>query len=306
MNVLKSPGGVTPHAVSQEDLRLINQLSKSELSPEQVYTFAIRLCDNEIDRDWERFDLDALDALSALFAGKTGIFDHHWSAEGQTARLYKTEVVREEGRTGAGDQAAFLKGFAYMLRNEKNQPLIDEIEAGIKKEVSVGCSVSGRRCSICGKDGCQHVGGQVYDGKLCFFTLLDPVDAYEWSFVAVPAQRKAGVMKRFARDAGGGLERLLSQHPECRKQWEALEKEAALGRAYLGSLRKELVRLAGLADEKVDLKVFEKTAEKMDEDELLEWTRVYRRRMEEIYPPKPQLLPQAVLARTDEDKAFLV
>lgn len=306
MNVTKSPGGVMPHAVSQEDMVLINQLSKSELSPEQVYTFAVRLCDNEIDRDWERFDLNALDALAPLFAGKTGIFDHDWSAGGQTARLYKTEVCLEDGETAAGDQAAFLKGFAYMLRNEKNQPLIEEIEAGIKKEVSVGCSVSGRRCSICGKDHCQHMGGLVYEGKLCFFTLLDPVDAYEWSFVAVPAQRKAGVMKRFAQEGGGGLERLLSRHPECRKQWELLEKEARLGRAYIGSLRKELIRLAGLADASIDLKVMEKTAEKMDEDELLEWTGFYRRKMEEIYPPKPQLLPQSAPACNDEDRAFLV
>ena len=36
-----------------------------------------------------------------------------------------------------------------------------------------------------------------YGGKLCYFTLKAPTDAYEWSFVAVPAQRKAGVMKSF-------------------------------------------------------------------------------------------------------------
>ena len=34
-----------------------------------------------------------------------------------------------------------------------------------------------------------------YDGKTCHFVLSDPQDAYEWSFVAVPAQRDAGVIK---------------------------------------------------------------------------------------------------------------
>ena len=35
----------------------------------------------------------------------------------------------------------YLKAKAYLLRTEKNAALIQEIEAGIKKEVSVGCSV---------------------------------------------------------------------------------------------------------------------------------------------------------------------
>ena len=142
MNIKKEPGGVIPHTVSAEDLALINRLSKANLTAEQVYTFALRLCDNEVDRDWERFDEHGLEALSQLFTGKSGIFDHNWSAEGQTARLYKTEICQEDGLTAAGDPCRFLKGCAYMLRSEKNASLIEEIEAGIKKEVSVGCSVS--------------------------------------------------------------------------------------------------------------------------------------------------------------------
>lgn len=306
LDVRKEPGGVILHSVSREDMFLINQLSKTELTPEQVYTFAVRLCDNEVDRDWERFDEDALKALSELFVGKTGIFDHNWSAEGQTARLYKTEICREDGVTSAGDGCLFLKGYAYMLRNEKNKSLIEEIEAGIKKEVSIGCSVTGRRCSICAQASCEHQGGQMYGGKLCYFTLLDPVDAYEWSFVAVPAQRKAGVIKRFARETEGDLKRLLSAYPGCRKQWEALEKEARMGRAYMDGLRRELVRLAGLADESLNLKIFSRTAEKMEEDELLELTKVYRRRMEELYPPSPQLRPMEGPVCDDEDRAFLI
>ena len=134
MDVRKEPGGVMRHSVSREDMILINRLSKTELKPDQVYTFAIRLCDNEVDRDWERFDQEALETLSRLFVGKSGIFDHNWSTEGQTARLYKTEVCRESGTTSAGDGCQFLKGYAYMLRSEKNSALIEEIEAGIDRK----------------------------------------------------------------------------------------------------------------------------------------------------------------------------
>lgn len=306
MDIRKTPGDVIRHDVSREDMILINRLSKSELTPEQVYTFALRLCDNEIDRDWERFDEDALDILSGLFVGKSGIFDHNWSAEGQTARLYKTEVCREGGTTEAGDECRFLKGYAYMLRNEKNTPLIEEIEAGIKKEVSIGCSVTDRCCSICGKDQCEHRGGWTYGGKLCYFTLREPTDAYEWSFVAVPAQRKAGIIKSFAHEPGGDLKKLLAAHPGCLQQLDVLEKEARLGRAYMKGLRKELVRLAGLTDETMDLKIFSRAAEKMEEEELLELTRVYQKRMDEKYAPAPQLRARTAAACEDEDRAFLI
>lgn len=306
MEIRKTPGSVSRHSAAQEDMALINQLSKTELTAGQVYTFAIRLCDNEIDRDWERFDGEALEALRQLFVGKSGIFDHNWSAGGQTARLYKTEICRESGVTGAGDGYLYLKGYAYMLRSGKNAELIEEIEAGIKKEVSVGCSVAGRRCSICGQEHCEHQGGKRYGGKLCFFTLTEPTDAYEWSFVAVPAQRKAGVIKSFASAPDGDLRRALAAHPDCLARLEALEKEARLGRRYMAGLRKELVRLTGLTDEAMDLKVFARMAEKMDEEELLEMTRVCQRRMDGQYPLSPQLTSRNPGDCEDEDRAFLI
>ena len=304
MDIRKEPGGVIQHSVSGDDLALINRLAKAELTAQHVYTFAVRLCDNEVDRDWERFDQEALEELGRLFEGKCGIFDHNWSAKEQTARLYKTEICQEAGVTLAGDACRFLKGYAYMLRNEKNSELIQEIEAGIKKEVSIGCSVTGRICSICGQIGCSHLGGREYGGKLCFFTLTQPTDAYEWSFVAVPAQRKSGVIKAFGEE--GGLRRFLAGRPGYLRQLDALEKEARLGRTYLDGLRRELVRLAGLADEAMDLEVFRQVAEKLEEGELVELAKTYRRRLDAAYPVAPQLRPQESAPRDSGDSAFLV
>lgn len=279
--------------VTAEDLALINALAKTELTAEQVYVFTLRLCDNEVDRDFERFDSEALERLGELLTGKSGIFDHQWSARGQTARLYKTEVVREPARrTRAGDEYRWLKGWAYLLRTEKNGDLIAEIEGGIKKEVSVGCSAGRTVCSTCGAEngGCAHVPGQVYDGGLCFRELKDITDAYEWSFVAVPAQREAGVLKRFGQEREGD---------------RTLRKEAELGRKYLKALRKEVVRLAMLADDGLDGGVFAKAAERLEEPELLELRKSYEARASKRFPAPVQLRRRDA-GETEDAEAFRV
>jgi len=284
MEIRKEQGVAEVCSVSAEDLTLINQLSKGKLTAEQVYTFAVRLCDNEVDRDFERFDDEALSALGDLFVGKTGIFDHQWTAEGQTARIYRTELVSEsEIKTAAGDSYCYLKGWAYLLRGEKNRDLIEEIEGGIKKEVSIGCSVSHSICSICGADSgtCEHVKGRTYGKLLCYAELRQPTDAYEWSFVAVPAQRHAGVMKRFAPNKSVN-----------RQEWETLCAQAELGRSYLGGLRKEVVRLALLAEDALDGESFAKIANRLEEDELLELKRTFETRVRKLFPAEAQLSPR--------------
>ena len=275
--------------LTKEELDQINRFSKAELTADQVYTFSVRLCDNEVDRDFERFGTEDLERLGELFLGQSGIFDHQWSATGQTARIYRTEVVREPGTvTAAGDEYRWLKGWAYLMRTEKNQELITEIEGGIKKEVSVGCSMGRSVCSVCGAENgaCGHAKGQMYGGKLCFMELKDPKDAYEWSFVAVPAQPRAGVVKRFGTEG-----------PELR----VLRKQAEMGQRYLMALRREVVRLAMLADGSLDGNIFAKAAGRLEEAELLELKGAYEAQIAKKFPVPAQLRRQQAAGREDEN-----
>ena len=200
--------------ITEEVMEKINGYAVGELKSEQVYCFSVLLCDNDVDRDYERFSDEALDRLAVMFRGRTGIFDHDHRSRGQTARIYDTEVRSYPDRkTMDGRAYRALMGFAYMVRTEDNKSLIAEIEGGIKKEVSVGCSVAKRICSVCGADGakggCNHIKGRSYGGKLCYVELDEPLDAYEWSFVAVPAQRAAGVTKVYGeREVNAEIERL--------------------------------------------------------------------------------------------------
>ena len=189
------------------ELDKINRFTRRELTEEEVYTFSVILCDNDIDRDGERFSDEALDSLSTLFVGRTGISDHNAAAANQNCRIYDCEVLTDESRlTTDGRPYKYLKASAYMVRTDENRSLIAEIEGGIKKEVSISCAAGKKICSVCGTDRtkspCSHIKGKSYGGKVCHVILDNITDAYEWSFVAVPAQKSAGVTKHFSE--GGG------------------------------------------------------------------------------------------------------
>lgn len=152
-------------AVTAEELARINRFAKKELRAEEVYTFAVKLCDNEVDRDFERFDRAALEKLSELFVGRTGIFDHSWSA---------------------------------------------------------------------------------------------------------------GVVKRFGQSEGSlkAMVRACGSRAQVR-ELEELEKLSALGKSYLGALRREVRRLMLVADETLDGAVAESVTEKLGERELLELKKAF-------------------------------
>lgn len=243
-----------------KEMELVNLYSRKELKADEVYLFSVALCDNEIDRDYEMFSAEALEKLSELFVGKTGIFDHDPSAKNQKARIISCSVEPVEGKKNIfGDDYYRLVCRAYILKNEENQPLIDSIDAGITKEVSVGCSVKKTVCSVCGEDIrsplCPHRKGEEYNGKLCCGILTQPTDAYEFSFVAVPAQRGAGVIKSLCNRKEIKMQEKLKNvqegesvtlsYDECealKARLSSLEKNAEDARAYREQTKKELVR----------------------------------------------------------------
>jgi len=189
-----SKGSITP-----KELEAINRYTLTPLTANDVFTFNAILCDNDIDRDFERFTNEALNTMQVMFIGKTVISDHHWSTHEQIGRVYDTRIEIAGAKNSLGEPLISLTGKVYILRNEYTQPLIDSINGGIRKELSIACSIGKQTCSICGEPvrygSCEnnHYAGRYYDEALCYTELSEPTDAFELSFVAVPAQRNSGV-----------------------------------------------------------------------------------------------------------------
>ena len=106
------------------DIALINQYGKKELKPEDVYSFSVRICDNDVDRD-ERFTNATMEV-----AGQ---------------------------KNSLGEALVILRGSAYMLRNETNQPLTGALENGAHPAARWGGQV---QADLTGKGG--RCPGQIY------------------------------------------------------------------------------------------------------------------------------------------------
>ena len=283
MEIKKETHILASGAPTAVQLEAINAQARGKLTAEQVYVFALRLCDDQVDRDYERFDTAALPALAKLFIGKTGIVDHKWSSDSQVARIFETQVVREEG-------VSYIKAWAYIRRGGNADEVIADIEAGIKKEVSVGCAMGRAVCSVCGGEygTCGHQKGEHYDGQLCCAILKEPMDAYEFSFVAVPSQRGAGVIKGFGR--GKRCLKELAEEFGAQEEYRLLWKQAQLGRKYEKELQTEVVRLCLGLDLGVEEPVLRSVLEKAGAEELAVLKGALEERMRQLLPGQTQLL----------------
>lgn len=200
---------------SAEDMQLINKYSIHPLSPDEVYVFKMKLGDNELDRDFERFSTSALEDLCRLYLGRVGFISDHL-----TARIFKTKLEHKDSVTKLGDPYVELIAYAYIINRPEYAPIIHQIDdASINPEISIGCSAKHCRCSICGKDTilCYHQLGDVYDDKLCVGELSGIIDVYEWAFVkeSIPTLESVEKLKAELEAAKNDIAALLWLNGGC-------------------------------------------------------------------------------------------
>ena len=232
--VISKVASVSPLEVTDEDLKKINKYTLSPVKAEDVFIFKATIADNEQDdRNYMPFNLKALQDLKKLYPGRTMLKDHSRRADNQIARVYDTELVQNASKqTELGELYTELVAKIYMIKTDSNKDLIAEIIGGIKKEVSTSTVPEKMVCSICGvdnmKDWCRHYPGRDYDvadatgkstKKRCKMLLHGAKEAYELSFVAVPAQPRASTHKSI------GFAKPVEETPEVTPETETKNVE---------------------------------------------------------------------------------
>lgn len=298
------------------ELELINRYTRRNLSDDEVYVFSVVLCDNEIDRDFERFSLESLKILEKLFVGVTGVFDHNPESRNQTARIFSCKTEKAENKSTSDGMPYYrLCARAYVPKSEKNKDFILALDSGIKKEVSVGCAVRRRICSICGDDirRCGHVKGKEYGGRLCYAILDEPSDAYEWSFVAVPAQKNAGVIKSY--QIGGiknnmtDIEKRLCSGEEqtftadeiksIAEKLHELKEKAHDGEIYRQQLVCDVRKFSAVVLPEIGEDTLSDITRSMTVGQMLELRRALEKKASESIPIRPQLFKDNTARKND-------
>ena len=120
MDITKQSQVAASGAPTAAQMEAIQAQARKKLTPEEGYVFSVRLCDDQVDRDDERFSESCIRELAALFIGKTGVMDHVWSAEKQVARIFDTEVLAEQALSRAVDNIRmrtyiiFMNSFVFL------------------------------------------------------------------------------------------------------------------------------------------------------------------------------------------------
>lgn len=165
---------------------------------------------------------------------------------------------------------------------------------------------------------CPHRKGETYGGKLCCGELTEPYDAYEWSFVAVPAQRQAGVTKTYKRkevrmekilkslESGEGVTLNGTECEKLKGYIENLKLSAKDGVYYRDSLTSEVLRLSATVQPEISRDTMEAVAKKLTVSQLKEIKTAFEKQFERRALPKPQLFSGNNKQNTDSNRQFSI
>jgi hypothetical protein len=234
---------------SAEQLALINQFTLREYTAEEVYARSFYVAHNAIDRDGEVFDDALLEDFAKTLPGK-GVFVKHPRTDllgggPGVGTWFAARVLRmplDEARSALKEpdlrfapgttEALVLEASAYMPRAEHRLALIEDIDAGAAKFVSIGFTSPKDMTPI-----------RDENDNIIAWRLHGPAEAVETSFVWLGAQPGAASHKSSKRhqieDDDMTDKQLKEQVDTLTKQLEDAKQKATFYDRLEGLLGKE-------------------------------------------------------------------
>ena len=199
-------GLITPN---DDDMKLINALSRVELTAEEVHIFRMAVSTDSLNAYWMRMSDSSLRNFVEDGAAGNPLVAGHESLL-PIGKSFKAEYVEDEGRHKTIFTDYMIRGF--QADGIDTDQVARGMQAGIINDVSIRYGGLGFwwKCSICGKDmlkvECEHIPGLTYDGEQAFAWIED-ARAIEHSLVFDGADPGAMVLKAQGLAAAGRLSR---------------------------------------------------------------------------------------------------
>jgi HK97 family phage major capsid protein len=197
-------------APTEGELELINRFARRSLSTDEVHVGECDLCNDRVDRAFERFTPEVLQDFAHSLPGKSLLAGHdHGSLP---LGLWFDAHLRCDERG-----VTHLRPSFYMVKTRENEHHIAQLDGGVYRYASVGFRAQDLVCDICGKSWfgweCQHYPGQTYqvDGKrvtaTAHYTRSDerPAEAVEGSIVYLGCQYDAELKAAMGQKSFGGI-----------------------------------------------------------------------------------------------------
>lgn len=147
------------------------------------YVFKIILCNNDVDKDHDKFSIQTLYQIRDMAIGKNGILDTMPNKENKfnIARIFDCSVEYDKGKTTIdGEPLFYVQAYAFLDKRISDGcgVIAQKIKEGFYNEISVGCSIY------------ESHKASLFDSELApeyEITVIDSIaDLYEWAIVQKP------------------------------------------------------------------------------------------------------------------------
>lgn len=182
---------------TERDLKIINGMAGSNFTADDVEIFAFKAIGDRpvmdkiviTEQAMRQFEMQAKKGVPLMI-------NHAWK-DGNNAypygRSFDARLIdgEGEGETKALEILFYIPKDVSLGEINTND-VIRSVKTGLLIEASIGFTYKKARCSICGKEDCEHFAGETYGGKKCFREITD-ADLFEMSLVYSPAYKGARV-----------------------------------------------------------------------------------------------------------------
>lgn len=183
-------------AITPEMLAKINGFALKELTAEDVYVRKFLLCHSAVDRDRERFPESILQDFVATIPGKSllAVHDRRSLPLGLWFDATTEQMSLEQFKALTGVDATVPEGqtvisvmwaWSYMLNKDFNAPIIENMDGGVYRHVSIGFAAAD--IVAIKKDA---------NGPTLYYEYVGPGEAQEGSLVWLGAQPGATTQKQ--------------------------------------------------------------------------------------------------------------